>query len=289
MKLFRRMLTDLQDRHNLDIYITLVLAFTVTALAIFQVTDPSVISAAILATLAFVSVNLLKNRRETEEVAKTLHKMRDMQWQMDAIVSSMGITFTFVSVGEGRFTDGSRMIRELAMKASKEVLVLDYNPLAEKESKVRYRKNEKMSQFRKQYYDSLIEKVKNSKAGEFKYRRLVQIPKGRHICELVEDDEIFREHCEALINLGEKQPEIASLKVSAPFQERTLLIIDKRHLILEWIILDPEDRHYSGGGYLLFDDPTGNLISNFLLIFERADADSNLVKLSDLNPGGKKD
>ncbi|MBN1141214.1 MAG: hypothetical protein JXB25_05400 [Deltaproteobacteria bacterium] len=286
MTLFRRKVNDLQEKHNLDIYITLVLAFTVTALAIFQVTDQSVLSAAILATLALVSLSLLKNRRETEEVAKTLHGMRDMQRQMDAIVSSMGITFAFIPVSEGRFSDSSRMIRELAMKASKEVLVLDFNPLADKESKVRYHKQEKTSEARQKYYESLIEKVKNSKAGEFRYRRLVQIPPGRHIHELVADDEIFRAHCEALVSLGEKQPEIASLRVCAPFQERTSFIIDRRHLILEWIMLDPADRYYSGGGYLIFDDPAGNLIVSFLRFFERADANANLVKLSDLSAAG---
>lgn len=285
MNLFRSVLSDLKERQNLDVYITLAVAFTVVCLDIFNVTDQSVVSEAILATMALVSVSLLINRRETDEVAKTLAGMRDMRHQMDALVSSLGTTFTFLPVSDGRFTEGSRRIRELTAKAEREVLVLDYNPLEEHESKVRYHQNEKASEVRRQYYESLIEKVRNSKPGEFRYRRLLQIPRGRKISDVLADDPIFREHCEALARLGQKAPEIASLRTCAPFQEQTFFIIDRRHLLLEWVMLDPEDRYYSGGGYLHFEDPAGNLINNFLRFFERADATAALVKIGDLADG----
>jgi hypothetical protein len=231
---FRNVIKDLRGRQNLDIYITLAVAFSIVCLDIFNVTDPSLISAAILATLALVSVSLLVNRRETDEVAKALGDLGNMRHRMDSLVSSIGITFSFLPVSEGRFTEGSRRIRELTMQARREVLVLDYNPLADNESKVRYHQDEKVSETRRQYYQALIDKVRNSGSGEFRYRRLLQVPRGRRISEVMADDATFREHCETLIRLGEKQPEIASLRSCAPFQERTFFIIDRRHLILEW-------------------------------------------------------
>jgi hypothetical protein len=286
MKIFRGVIEDLKARENLDVYITLAIAFTVVCLDIFNVADQSVMSEAILATLALVSVSLLVNRRETDEVSQTLEKMKAMQQSMDSLVSSLGITFSFVPVGEGRFTEASKRIREVTMKASREVLVLDYNPLEERESKVRYRRDEKASEARREYYQALIDKVTAGKPGEFRYRRLLQVPRGRKISEVVADDPIFREHCEALVRLGLKQPEIASLRSCEPFQERTFFIVDRRHLILEWVLLDPEDRCYSGGGYFHFDDPGGTLINNFLRFFDRADATAALVKLGDLADGG---
>jgi hypothetical protein len=295
MKFLRSVLSDLKERQNLDVYITLAVAFTVACLDIFNVTDQSVVSEAILAIMALVSVSLLVNRRETDEVAKALSDLRDMRQKMDDVVSSLGTTFTFLPVSEGRFTEGSRRIRELTANAEREVLVLDYNPLEEHGCKVRYHQNEKTSEVRRQYYESLIGKVKNSRSGEFRYRRLLQIPRGRKISDVLADDPIFREHCEALARLGQKAPEIASLRTCAPFQERTFFIIDRRHLLLEWVLLDPEDRYYSGGGYLHFDDPGGKLVNDFLRFFERADATAALVKIGDLageaggGPDGRND
>lgn len=285
MKLLRSALKDLKERQNLDVYITLAVAFTVVCLDIFNVTDQSAVSEAILATLALISVSLLINRRETDEVAKTLAGMQDMRQRMDALVSGLGTTFTFLPVSEGRFTEGSRRIRELTANAEREVLVLDYNPLEEHECKVRYHQNEKASEARRQYYESLIEKARSGRSGEFRYRRLLQIPRGRKVSDVLADDPIFREHCEALVRLGQKQPEIVSLRACAPLQERTFFIIDRRHLLLEWVLLDPEDRYYSGGGYLHFEDPAGNLVNSFLRFFERADATAALVKIGDLNGG----
>jgi hypothetical protein len=51
------------------------------------------------------------------------------------------------------------------------------------------------------------------------------------------------------------------------------------------VLLDPEDRCYSGGGYLHFEDPAGTLIGNFLRFFERADATASLVRIGDLGGG----
>lgn len=83
MKFLRSVLSDLKERQNLDVYITLAVAFTVACLDIFNVTDQSVVSEAILAIMALVSVSLLVNRRETDEVAKALSGLRDMRQKMD--------------------------------------------------------------------------------------------------------------------------------------------------------------------------------------------------------------
>ena len=75
MNLIRHILKDFQKRQNLDIYITIIIAIVVSVLGIFQVTDLSVIISAVLATLALVSISLLVNRRENDEIQKAISKI----------------------------------------------------------------------------------------------------------------------------------------------------------------------------------------------------------------------
>lgn len=76
MKLIQGILQDFRRRQNLDVYITVLIALVVSILGIIQVADQIIISSAILATLALVSISLLMNRRENDEVQNALSKWR---------------------------------------------------------------------------------------------------------------------------------------------------------------------------------------------------------------------
>ena len=75
MNIIRDIWKDFQKGQNLDIYITVIIAIVVSILGIFQVADISVITSAVLATLALVSISLLMNRRDNDEIQKAILKI----------------------------------------------------------------------------------------------------------------------------------------------------------------------------------------------------------------------
>lgn len=72
MKFLRVFFQDIREKKNIDIYLTFLLAIVVAILSFFQVTNQSIISGAVLATLALVSYSLLVNRREDTALRKVL-------------------------------------------------------------------------------------------------------------------------------------------------------------------------------------------------------------------------
>ena len=74
MNLFREIWKDIKKRQNLDLYLTLVIALTVSILGITGVSQ-EILFSAILAVLALLSFNLLQNRREDEELMTVLERL----------------------------------------------------------------------------------------------------------------------------------------------------------------------------------------------------------------------
>lgn len=75
MRLLRAIIKDFQEKQNLDIYITVLLAIVVSILGIVQVANQAVVLSAVLATLALVSFSLLANRKEYEDLRALLSKV----------------------------------------------------------------------------------------------------------------------------------------------------------------------------------------------------------------------
>lgn len=74
MKIFQEILHDIRKRQNIDVYINIVLAIIVSILGLAQIVDNSIISSAVLATIALVSISLLANRRENERIQMLLQR-----------------------------------------------------------------------------------------------------------------------------------------------------------------------------------------------------------------------
>ena len=72
MKNFQTIWQDIRARRNLDVYFTVILAFFIAILGIFSIVDLATISAAVLATLALVSLSLLQNRRENDSLQNAI-------------------------------------------------------------------------------------------------------------------------------------------------------------------------------------------------------------------------
>lgn len=166
--------------------------------------------------------------------------MEGMRERINDLASELGVTFAFVPIGESSYRIATQKIKRLVEEASKELLILDYVPLGDIEGTVRFhRPEDKASDERREYYAEITEKILNSTTGTFRYRRILQVPQTRRVADMLTGDSIFRTHCEALVKIGEKQPEIASLKACAPFYEGSYIILDRKCLILEMNMLDP--------------------------------------------------
>lgn len=70
MNLFQKLWKNI--KRNFDIYLTIVIAIVVAILGIFGIVNSTVISSAVLATLALVSSSLLVNRRENDDLRSEL-------------------------------------------------------------------------------------------------------------------------------------------------------------------------------------------------------------------------
>jgi hypothetical protein len=100
MRVIRTVIKDIRVRQNLDVYLTMAIAAVVAILNIVGTAQQSVVSSAILATLALVSVSLLANRREADELETHLSKLGNQlryaslssaftEWNENAFVSEL--------------------------------------------------------------------------------------------------------------------------------------------------------------------------------------------------------
>jgi hypothetical protein len=279
MKFIEVIINDLRNRQNLDFYITVIISLIVAIFGISQSVSQEVISSAILAILALVSLSLLINRRENDEIKKSLSITKDLKEEFINLASGLGTKVSFIEIG----TELSHLkyVTQLVQNSLEEILVLDWNPLEQvEEDKVRIRYSDEMykSELRKAYYDAILEKIQNDRSGKFRYRRVLQIPKERSISDVIGEDPIFRDHCDSVVKLGERRPENVCLKVSNVLHEGSYIIIDNRYLIFDMAFIDPFTGNHGEGGTFFFDDPTSQVISIFRRFYERADARAVIVK-----------
>lgn len=75
MKFIKDIFRDIHQRQNLDIYLAILIAIVVSVLGVAQIADQNIVSSAVLATLALVSLSLLANRRENDEIQKNLLRL----------------------------------------------------------------------------------------------------------------------------------------------------------------------------------------------------------------------
>jgi len=75
MKSFQTIWQDIKAGRNIDIYVTVILAFLIAILGIFSIVNLAIISAAVLATLALVSVSLLRNRRANDSLQSAISQL----------------------------------------------------------------------------------------------------------------------------------------------------------------------------------------------------------------------
>jgi hypothetical protein len=66
---------DLTRAHNLEIYVTVLLALTLGLLGIFDVVDPRIVAAATLGTLGLLAVSSLQGRHQSDELLSSVRSL----------------------------------------------------------------------------------------------------------------------------------------------------------------------------------------------------------------------
>jgi hypothetical protein len=79
MNSLKRAWQEIISGRNLDIYITALSALLITFLGMFQIVNETTILSAILATLAIISINLLKNRRSNDQLNDSILRLEQSQ------------------------------------------------------------------------------------------------------------------------------------------------------------------------------------------------------------------
>lgn len=284
MKFINQIIQDLRSKQNLDGYITALVAIVMAVLGIIGVINQAIVSAAILAVLTLVTIWLMENRHEDDNIRLSISNTDDIRKQVTTLLSSMGTSVSYVPIHLGEYNLVMKSLRKLVSQTSQELLVLDYIPVDEsKRSEFKHTHEDISLVERKQYYDEITSKILQSNDKHaFRYRRIFQLPKDRRLVEILANDPILREHCEKVVKLGDKRPELTSLKFCNILYRGTVIISDRKTLVLGMDIIDPDDQNYYDYGYFVFDDVQQNVIQHFLRYFERADAKATLVRNDDL-------
>lgn len=279
MRLVRMIFDDIRKRKNLDGYIAALVAIVISFLGIISAVNLTVVSSAILAILTFISIWLIQNRHENQEIRLGLSRVDDLRSLFEIFASSTSTSVTHKVVPRGEYIPTLQYFRRLVSEAAEEVLVLDYKPLSPDDV---FDPDDMNNIERQKYHGEVIKKIRGSRKGCFRYRRIVQVPAEKDIADLLKDDPIFREHCEIVVELGKRQPDIVSLRRCDILFHGTIMIIDRKILIVSIDITDPDDQTYYDSGYFQFYDSGQNIIKQFVQYFDRAYAKASLVGPEDL-------
>ncbi len=210
----------------------------------------------------------------------TLKRVDSTYSKMNDLAESLDARFSFVSVGKGEAQRAYEEISKLVRLAEREILYLNYGTVRRLESELTFDSTVAQSIERQKYFDVLLRKIQNSEHHRFKFKRIIQIPPNCNLADL--HDPLLMRHYKQLTEIGTKQPEFVSLKRSRPFTPATFVIIDRRYMI--WVVnaFDPDDNEYYTEGLFIFNDPKGEMVHEFVRLFERIDAYASLVSSDDL-------
>ena len=138
------------------------------------------------------------------------------------------------------------------------------------------REDKTVSQAKSGYYEALIRSIDRG----VKYRRILQIPDGKRLKDILYDN-YYIQHFKEIIKLQNKRPNLLSLKVVSPkYNIPTFLIIDETIIVLQ--IDQIVDNKLQMAGIIIIEDPRREITNRFCTIFNSLDNQSTAVQVSDL-------
>jgi len=138
------------------------------------------------------------------------------------------------------------------------------------------REDETVSQAKSGYYEALIRSIDRG----VKYRRILQIPDGKRLKDILYDN-YYIQHFRKIINLQPQSADLLSLKVVSPkYNIPTFLIIDETIIVLQ--IDQIVDNKLQMAGIIIIEDPRREITNRFCTIFNSLDNQSSAVQSSEL-------
>lgn len=281
MKLYQVILQDIRARQNLDVYITVVIAVIVAVLDIFQVTDQTIVTSATLAILALVSVSLLTNRHENNEIRNRLTETQQ------ALADSVAVTMRYV---EELYREAENIpfkgiiydeLKELISRAKNEILIF----AAMYTEGLPHKTDEHPS--RAEYLHTLEQTVISRQGSDFKYERILQLSPRRARSSLAESfGKRTTEHCRKILEIKHQLRPESKLRLSVKRLDAltmltSFMIVDRRYVLLEVYGIDSEGDPYARG-FFFFDDRKGELSERFRWHFDSLDNFAKPIGLAEL-------
>ncbi len=211
-------------------------------------------------------LSMWKNTNQQVESLNTYSKI---------IADSLGQKVRLVPAREGY-----KEIYEWLKNAEREVLILSNYVFDWENSKPVFDLKILESPERKSLY-SLIEKkiaAKQANNEQFKFCRIVQIPKNHSINEIFPHDDYYFESSKYIVGISKSNPELASLRTVEPLFTNTFTIIDRTHLYIEFNAFTPDITKAFTPFVLLIDDPKSEIVSSMISLYQRIEAVSTLVR-----------
>ena len=134
------------------------------------------------------------------------------------------------------------------------------------------REDETVSQAKSGYYEALIRSISRG----VKYRRILQIPDGRRLENILYDN-YYIQHFREIINSQPGNADLLSLKVVSPkYNIPTFLIIDETIIVLQ--IDQIVNNKLQMAGIIIIEDPRREITNRFCTIFNSLDNQSRAVQ-----------
>ena len=138
---------------------------------------------------------------------------------------------------------------------------------------------------RKAFYDNLRMKISTERENDtkFEFSMIVQIPENHRISEMLPHDKLYKENCEFIVNVAEKEPERARLKVTKLVFNNSIILIDQSFAHISFDVRNP-DNSFESPFVMLIDDPKSDALKNLVKLYKRVEQRAAKVNPDDLKP-----
>lgn len=173
--------------------------------------------------------------------------------------------------------EGYRQLEKRIRNAKSEILILTNYAFDWENGKPVYDPDRMQIHERRGTYSAIHRKLQREKRSGFRFVRIVQIPEGHRLEEVLPFDDIYREECELLAALTATEPEFASLRVSEPVFQNTFCLIDRSFVYLEFDVSRSDPGQLFTPFVMMIEDPNSEAIQELLKLHQRIEANARLI------------
>lgn len=279
MKKIRSILKSLQSSSGLNFLILIITALIgIFGQSILEQIAPPLFQKSNLPFIIFI-LTIAMYLASVTVWRSTQQQVTSTNNYMGTLANAIGHRVKIVSDAEGY-----KELQKRISNANAEILILTNYAFDWEHSKPIYDPIRMQSPERRAAYTAIQNKLKREKRSGFKFVRIVQIPNGHHLEEILPFDNIYREDCEFLAKIAAKEPEFASLRTSDVIFQNTFCVIDQRFLYLEFDISRPNSDQFFSPFVMLVDDPNSETMQELRKLHQRIEANTRLISHIDLRP-----